>query len=94
MIIRVTPIDGDAYEVSTNLFVLVAWERKYKRKASDLATGGVGIEDLAFMAYEACKVHGVTIPPIFDDYIRKMQHIEVVGQEPENPTDEAPTVSR
>jgi hypothetical protein len=91
MRIRVTPTDGDTYEVDTNLYVLVAWERKFKRKASDLATGGVGIEDLAFMAYEACRVHNVTVPAIFDDYIRKMQHIEIVGDEPENPTDGAPT---
>ena len=43
------------------------------------------------MAYEACRVHNVTVPAIFDDYIRKMQHIEIVGDEPENPTDGAPT---
>lgn len=91
MRIRVTPTDGDTYEVDTNLFVLVAWERKFKRKASDLATGGVGIEDLAFMAYEACRAHAITVPAIFDDYIRKMQHIEVVADEPENPTGGAVT---
>jgi hypothetical protein len=44
-----------SYVVSTNLFVIVAWERKYKRKASDLASG-IGVEDLAFMAFESCKV--------------------------------------
>ena len=29
----------ETYEVSTNLFVVVQWERRFKRKASDMATG-------------------------------------------------------
>ena len=37
--LHVTTTDGDDYTVQTNLFVIVAWERKYKRKASDLAAG-------------------------------------------------------
>ena len=89
--LKVTTADT-TYVVSTNLFVIVAWERKYKRKASDLAAG-IGVEDLAFMAFESCKVHGITTPAVFDDYVKQLQAIEVVGQEPENPTDEAPTVS-
>jgi hypothetical protein len=82
--LKVTTNDGDEYTVTTNLFVVVAWERKYKRKASELA-GGIGVEDLAFMAFESCKQSGVTVPAVFDDYIKKLASIEVVGQEPENP---------
>jgi len=37
------------YTVTTNLGVIVAWERKFKRKASQLGEG-IGVEDLAFMA--------------------------------------------
>jgi hypothetical protein len=44
--------DGETYQVVTNLFVIISWERKFKRRASDLANG-IGMEDLAFMAYEA-----------------------------------------
>jgi len=87
--LKVTTADG-LYTVSTNLFVIVAWERKYKRKASELATG-IGIEDLAFMAYESCKQSNVPVPLLFDDYIKQLQAIEVVGQDAENPTDEAVT---
>lgn len=85
--LKVTTADG-SYTVSTNLFVVVAWERKYKRKASDLASG-IGVEDLAFMAYESCKQSNIPVPLLFDDYIKQLQAIEVVGQETENPTDEA-----
>lgn len=69
------------YDVSTNLGVIVAWERKYKRKASDMAQG-VGIEDLAFLAYESAKHKKIVVPASFDDYISKLVNIEVVEQEP------------
>lgn len=83
--LHVTTNDGDDYTVTTNLYVVVAWERKYKRKASELAAG-IGVEDLAFMAFESCKQSGVTVPAVFDDYVKKLASIEVVGQEPENPS--------
>ena len=83
--LHVTTNDGDDYTVITNLFVIVAWERKYKRKASELTTG-IGVEDLAFMAFESCKQAGITVPAVFDDYVKKLAAIEVVGEEPENPS--------
>ena len=82
--------DQTTYEVKTNLYVIIAWERKFKQKASNLATG-VGLEDLAFMAFESCKVHGITVPAVFDDYVKRLVAIEVVSDEPTNPTSEAPT---
>ena len=73
-------------EVATNLYVIVQYERKYKRKASEMATS-IGYEDLLFLAYESCKVHGVTVPVVFDDFIKRAVSIKVVEQEAdENPT--------
>jgi hypothetical protein len=83
--LHVTTNDGQDYTVSTNLFVIVAWERKFKRKASDLAAG-IGVEDLAYMAYESCRQTNVPVPAVFDDYVKKLAAIEVVGQETENPS--------
>ena len=82
--------DQTTYEVKTNLYVIIAWERKFKQKASNLATG-VGLEDLAFMAFESCKVHGISVPAVFDDYVKRLVAIEVVSDEPTIPTSEAPT---
>ena len=82
--------DNDSYEVTTNLYVIIAWERKFKQKASNLASG-VGMEDLAFMAFESCKISGITTPAIFDDYVKKLVGIEVISDEPTNPIEEAPT---
>jgi hypothetical protein len=72
-------------QVATNLYVIVQYERKYKRKASEMASS-IGYEDLLFLAYESCKVHGVTVPVVFDDFIKRAVSIEVVEQEAdENP---------
>lgn len=77
-------------EVETNLYVVVAWERKYKRKASDMANG-FGIEDLAFMAHESAKLNKVTVPLMLDDFIKKLAELEIVSNETSNPTNGEPT---
>jgi hypothetical protein len=77
-------------QVTTNLYVIVQYERKYKRKASEMAQS-IGYEDLLFLAYESCKIHGVTVPVVFDDFIKRTVSIEVVSEEPENPTQGAQT---
>ena len=82
--------DNETREVSTNLFVIVAWERRYKRKASDLATG-IGIEDLCYLAYEASKTAGFVVPANLDDFIKRLGNLEIVSDEPANPTQAAPT---
>jgi hypothetical protein len=88
--LKVTTNEGEAYEVTTNLFVVVAWERRTKRQASSLANG-IGAEDLAFFAYESAKQSGVTVPAIFDDYIRQIQSVEGVNSEDPKPTNAAVT---
>lgn len=77
--------------VSTNLYVMVQYERKYKRKASEMATG-VGVEDLLYLAYESCKLHNIVVPVAFDDFVRKCVNIEVVENDGDaNPTPGLPT---
>lgn len=84
-------IGNGPVEVSTNLYVIVAWERKYRRKASDMAQG-IGVEDLAFMAWESSKLHGVVVPAEFDTFIKKcLGPIEVVEQDTDSPFETAPT---
>ena len=75
-----------SYIVETNLFVIIAWERKFKRKISDLSNG-IGMEDLAFMAYECCKQINHPVPAVFDDYIKRLVNIDVLDEETVNPTD-------
>ena len=82
--LKVTEEGKDPYEVTTNLVTLVAWERMFKRKASDMANG-VGVEDLAFLAWEACKQAKIVVPGEFDKYIAKLIAVDVVAEEIENP---------
>jgi hypothetical protein len=80
--------DGETYQVITNLFVIISWERKFKRRASDLANG-IGMEDLAFMAYEASKQQGHPVPISFDEFVKKLEDLEVVETATAVPTQEA-----
>lgn len=89
--LEVTEQSG-TYTVETNLFVIIAWERKFKRKISDLGSG-IGMEDLAFMAFECCKQNNIAVPLTFDDYIKRLVNIEVLDDEPVNPTQEALTTA-
>ena len=78
--LQVTPTNGDPYEVETNLFVIVAWERKFKKQASNLANG-IGAEDLAFFAFESARAAGITTPLAFDEFIKKTKAIDVVSED-------------
>ena len=80
---------ADPVEVTTNLANVVAWERRFKRKASDMATGA-GVEDLLFLAFEASKTAKIVVPAAFDDFVAKVDNLDVVQEEPVNPTLAAP----
>jgi hypothetical protein len=83
-------LPDNTYTVTTNLYVVVAWERKFKRKASDMANG-IGIEDLAYLAFEASKLNKIVVPAEFDNFIKQLVNIEVVEQEQPSFTEAAPT---
>jgi len=74
--------------ITTTLATLVAWERKFKMKTSDLADN-FGMEDMAFMAWHSAKVqteHGQSIPVEFDAFVNKLVEIEIVSTASSNPT--------
>ena len=89
--LRVDQGDGPI-EVSTNLFTIVAWERRFKTKASKIGDG-IGMEDLAFMAHQALQNNGVVVPVVLDDFIKKLLVLEVVDTEADIPFAEATTVT-
>ena len=69
--------------ITTTLATLVAWERRFKMKTSDLAEN-FGMEDMAFMAWHTAKVqtdHGQSIPVEFDSFVNKLVDIEIVNSE-------------
>ena len=89
--LRVDQCDGPI-EVSTNLFTIVAWERRFKTKASKISDG-IGMEDLAFMAHQALQNNGVVVPVVLDDFIKKLIVLEVVDTEADIPFAEATTAT-
>ena len=80
--------DGNNYEVQTNLMTIVLWERKYRRKASDIANG-IGVEDLDYMCYEASRLNGITVPSSLDAFINSLVNIEVIEQAADLKADQA-----
>jgi hypothetical protein len=76
--------------ITTTMWAIVQWERRFKMKASDMAKS-MGMEDLAFLAYASEQAAGNTVPAVFDDYVKRIRSLEVVSEETENPTQEAPT---
>lgn len=68
---------GQTIEVVATPPDFVAWERRTKRKTSDLATLGVGVEDLAFLAWSSIRRRGEAAPD-FDDWLDGLDAIEMV----------------
>ncbi len=83
-------IGSGPQNVTTNLWCITQWERKFKTKASDMANG-IGIEDLSFLCWTACQTHNITVPIIFDEFIKMLISLEVVSEDTDRPFSEAPT---
>lgn len=65
----------------TTLSAIVEWERRMKRRASTISTDGIGIEDIAFMAYATLKEKGeIVLPPVFDDFLKRLIDLEIVEE--------------
>lgn len=82
--ISVTTADT-AFTVTTTPWVIMLWERRYKAKVSNLGNG-VGAEDLVYMAYEAAKMAGHTVPINFEAFAQSVTSIEVVDGDAARPT--------
>jgi len=76
--------------VTTNLQSTMAWELRFNKRFSDLADG-IGLNDLAFMAWDVCKQNQVVVPVEFDTFKKKLITLEVVSQEQPVPFDAAAT---
>jgi hypothetical protein len=84
--LRVTPTEGEPYQVTTTMRVIIDWERKYKKSINVLAEGRYTLEDIVFFAYQAAKVSGIPVPMSLDGFIEKLDTVDVVEVEDGNPT--------
>lgn len=71
-----------------SLFAVVEWERKFKSK---VGASAFGLEDLMYLAYTQIKAEkSVPVPPVFDDFAKKVVSIEADGGDDDpRPTDPA-----
>jgi len=69
--------------VETSLATIIKWERQYKRRAGDLASG-FALEDLAFMAWASLQVKG--LKDTFEEWIDTLEQLEVLDSVESHPT--------
>ena len=83
--------DGNGpQEVRTTLYAMVQWERKFNVKIAELSER-LGIEDIAFIAYETLASLNRPRPSTFEDFIKKNPDIQVIGAGDDPPTQGAVT---
>jgi len=81
--------DGKQVEetIETTIATVAAWERKFRKKITDIQ-GGIGIDDLMFMAW-----HRLTATKKenrdYDTWLESVQNYQVPDVEASNPTEAA-----
>lgn len=78
--LKITTTDNQVFEVVCGVADFIAWERQSKLKTSDLANG-IGVEDMAYLAYSAIKRSGEKVKP-FDGWINEIDEIEAIETDP------------
>lgn len=81
--------DAAPVSVTTTPWCIMLWERRYKTKASKISDDGLGLEDLTYLAWEASKMAGITVPISFDGFAQQLATIEVVDGDAARPTSAA-----
>jgi hypothetical protein len=76
--IKITTTADEVTEVEAIVPDFIAWERRTKRRTSDLANG-IGIEDLAYLAWSAMHREG-TITTEFDAWLSRVAELEMVDK--------------
>jgi hypothetical protein len=72
-------------QVTTTIATAAAWERKFKRRASDLQAG-IGIDDIMFMAWHQLNVNKREGRD-YDTWLVSVEDFEVVETAHANPTE-------
>lgn len=80
----------ETYEVRTTPQANMAWETRFSKSMSDMANG-ISMTEIYGMAYEATKAAMKVVPAKFEDWIKDLVDVDIDMDEPENPTDAAPS---
>ena len=73
--------------ITTSLWSLAQWERKTSRKIPQIATDGIGMDDLFFLAHATLVQQGAEVPKNLDLFIQQLVSLDLVDTtEPVGPT--------
>lgn len=86
---RVVLKDG-TFEVETTFDAWCSWEDKFNRSRVDPAYT-LKLRDHAFVIWRSCMARGITVPINFEDFLKKIDTIDVVSEKKARPTKPAPT---
>jgi hypothetical protein len=81
----------ETIEVKTTPWVIMLWERKYSRKSSKMNEDGLGLEDLAYLAYESGKQSGTIVHKTFELFAKDLKNLEITEGDTADPTQAEPS---
>lgn len=79
--IEITTTDGRKRTLHTSPWSTIVWERKYNTKIMTAMETGLGIEDLAYLAYAQAKLNGWDVPDSFEAFAQDLVEISAGGDE-------------
>lgn len=80
----------ETYQVIANPLALSNWETRFDKMLSDMANG-ISMTEIYGMGYEATRAAGKVVPGKFEDWLADLVDIDIDIEEPENPTEAAPS---
>ena len=72
-------------EVTTTIATIAAWERKFKRRISDLQ-GGIGVDDLMYLTWHRLNALKKE-PREYDAWLESVESFDVLEVAQANPTE-------
>ena len=86
---KIKPIDGESRVVKASLVDVIAWEEKYEKPSTELASGDIFARDYVWLAWHSEKRTGKTELE-FMDWVATLDEIESAEAEAPLPPSENP----
>lgn len=80
MRLRITPNEGDAYEVNVTPKVIVSAERQFAKPMTEIFGESASFEALCWVAWNATQMSGRVVKP-FDEWLDGIEGVEGVEDE-------------
>lgn len=78
---------GEETTVKVSPLAFIGWEHRTGRKMSDLASKGLGMEDLAILAMEQERLQGAEVPETVEEWLGQVDDLSPVIADPTQPAE-------